>query len=288
LHDCDFHSLGDIDRAIIWVDNGGVIWNCTFEGNYSDDGGISFKRANIDTFMTPSTMGTLDTTGTNNTYVEDCQFSNLGIPDACIDVDDGGRAVFRNCTFTNTAFNTHGQETSPYGLRFFEVYSCTFQVTDFTRNIPSFFGVRGGTFVIHDNTIGTLQSNDAAINLIVQGLRRSPTAVACPTQYPVARQVGQGWSGGAGSYGYPQMPSDGTGYILDPAYIWNNTHQDVYLADFQPDQCGNNLTTAQFVKLNRDYYVGTAKPGYTPYPYPHPLRNNGAAPAQPQNLRVVK
>jgi hypothetical protein len=290
VHDCAFHSLGDISRAILWVDNGGVIWNCTFDGNKSDDGGISFKRPNLDTFMTPSTMGTLDTTGTSNTYVEDCQFSNLGIPDGCTDVDDGGRAVFRHCTFTNTLFCTHGQETSGYGLRFFECYNNTFEVTDLTLNIPCFFGIRGATFVIHDNTIGALQNNNLPIVLIVQGLRRSPTTVNCPTQYPVARQIGQGWSGGPGSYSYPQLPSDGTGYITDPAYIWGNTNQGIVDWDYQPDQCGNNLTTAQFVQSGRDYFVGTPKPGYTAYPYPHPLRTNvaGATPLPPQNLRVVQ
>jgi hypothetical protein len=240
--------------------------------------------------MAPSTMGTLDTGGISNTYVEDCNFTNLGIPAGCTNIDDGGRAVFRHCTFVNTAFATHGQESSSYGLRFFECYNNSFQVTDTTLNIPYFFYIRGGTFVIHDNAIGPLQYNNGPIVLIELGLRWSSTTVNCPTQYPIAREIGQGWSGGAGSYSYPELPSDGAGYITDPAYIWGNDSQAVYEGDFQPDQCGNNLTTAQFVQSGRDYFVGTPKPGYTPYPYPHPLRKNvaSAAPAPPQNLRIAQ
>ena len=39
----------------------------------------------------------------------------------------------------------------------------------------------------------------------------------------------------------------------------------------EPDQCGHGLVTSAFVKPGRDYITG-AKPGYSKYAYPHPLR----------------
>jgi hypothetical protein len=45
--------------------------------------------------------------------------------------------------------------------------------------------------------------------------------------------------------------------------------------DYEPDEVGRNLRSADYIKLGRDYYVGVPKPGYTKYACPHPLR--GAA-----------
>jgi hypothetical protein len=38
-----------------------------------------------------------------------------------------------------------------------------------------------------------------------------------------------------------------------------------------------------------DYVVGTPKPGWTPYSYPHPVRQTGdsAAPIRPQGLQIT-
>jgi hypothetical protein len=56
---------------------------------------------------------------------------------------------------------------------------------------------------------------------------------------------------------------------------------------------GNHCTgpvdfSANYIQLNRDYFNGIAKPGYTPYIYPHPLTQDGhgTKPASPTNLTV--
>ena len=56
----------------------------------------------------------------------------------------------------------------------------------------------------------------------------------------------------------------------EPAYFWNNkTDLGADVVPFVHNSCGN------WIQINRDYYVGSAKPDYTPYTYPHPLRGYG-------------
>jgi len=98
------------------------------------------------------------------------------------------------------------------------------------------------------------------IQMIVMSLRRKCLCAGWP--YPVPHQVGQG--------------HDGSHSVLDPLYIWNNPgHPRVGMNDYEPDEVGRNLRSADYIKLGRDYYVGVPKPGYTKYACPHPLR--GAA-----------
>ena len=56
------------------------------------------------------------------------------------------------------------------------------------------------------------------------------------------------------------------GYPREPCYSWNNidptTGRQMDIAAAEPS-----------IKLGRDYFNGTPKPGYTPFVYPHPLVN---------------
>ena len=92
--------------------------------------------------------------------------------------------------------------------------------------------------------------------------------------------------------------NDSITYIGDsePAYIWGNSSQPLAntdLSDYGGTDCSNPDSSANYIVLNRDYFNGsTAKPGYTPYTYPHPLTNQsaiggGSAPAPPTGLQVV-
>ncbi len=42
--------------------------------------------------------------------------------------------------------------------------------------------------------------------------------------------------------------------------------------DYDPDECGGGPSTDDFVVAGRDYVTGTARPGWAPFAYPHPLR----------------
>lgn len=229
----------------------------------------------------PSTLGTLDTTGEKNLYLEDNTYTNMH---EGTDFDDACRVVFRYNQVNSSTTMSHGYDTSPLGSRQCEVYGNTYvygsPYLDFSEpgfpggipaNIESLVDLRGGgVWVIHNNIIPNVTSSEfgdrAEIRMLLYGLR---TNVCYNDNYPMPRQHG---------YGH-----NGTIQIQDPIYIWNNLITPggadtpaPQIADFNGDPCGNNRFTSEFVQLNRDYYVGTAKPGYTAYTYPHPLRSQAS------------
>lgn len=80
--------------------------------------------------------------------------------------------------------------------------------------------------------------------------------------------------------GYPALYQIGRGknQALDPAYIWNNDSSI-------PVGSGSSN-----VQLNRDYFQ-TARPGYVPYRYPHPLVSGtpvAEPPAAATSVRVIR
>ncbi len=287
LHDCYFETNGGpISYSVEWFTNGGVIWNCQFASNYNFAGGIQFKNGNSASWVTPSTMGTADTTGTANTYVEDCTFTGMYL--GCMDFDDNSRTVVRHCTMDNSAIYSHGQDTSPDGTRHWEVYDNTFLYSSsgspsgfpkitFPLNLQAWFVIRGGTGIIADNVFPNILYKNVAIQMNVYSINRASHSIPCQTRYPAARQVGQSWIGNGG-YGYANAPVDGGGYFTDPVYIWGNSGSAtqnvtfVALNQYAPDECGHGLLISDFVRAGRDYILGTPKSHYTKFPYPHSLR----------------
>ncbi len=283
FHDCNFTVTSNGEDCILERTNGGVFWNCTFFSNYNDNVGIYLKNSASSTqpgdpWQTLSTMGTADSTGLANTYIEDCTFNGLFLQ--AINIDDNARVVVRRNTFNDSAIGSHGQETSPWGLRHFEVYNNVFVFHTsggpYPLNLNYWFEIRGGTGVIFGNTIPDISSQQwgakDSITLEDFNIQRASNNIPCQTHYPSARQIGQTWLGNGG-YSYVDAPIDGTGYGTDPLYIWNNTGganaQNPGLNDYSPNQCGGVI--ANYVKLGRDYLL-SLKPGYTPLVYPHPLR----------------
>lgn len=307
LHDCTMWSTaGALVYCVVWGDNGGVIWNCTFDslGNFA--GGIQFKNPQDDTWKTPSSMGASDSSGTLNTYVENCTFKTCYL--GCTDFDDDTRVVVRYCLMQDSAHYSHGQDTSPWGARHWELYANTYTYTAsgngletvngrrfaWTYPLPlqDWFTVRGGTGVIFNNSFTSIQFKNTDIQLNVYSINRHSNNIPCQTSYPAPRQVGQSWIG-AGGYAYANAPVDGSGYTTDPIYVWGNSGSGasdqsfISLNQYTPDDCGNGQRIENYVQAGRDYITGTAKPGYRPYTYPHPLRTS-QRPAAPQNLRIVK
>jgi hypothetical protein len=268
VHDCTFSGRRPL-RAIEWEPNGGVIYGCHFiSADQSDLSGIAFKNTRNDvSWQQPSSLGMAgDPDGTKNTYVEDCTFTDIFLQ--AIDFDDNSRAVVRHCTFDNSAISSHGADTSPSGMRQFEVYNNEFIFTlggnctpnPFPLNLNYTCFIRGGTGVITDNIFPQISScawgSKSNIRLTVYNIRRTGQ-VACQTSYPAFRQIGQG--------------PDGT---TDPLYIWNNTGSAgnaVSLVDYEPDDCGNNQTVTDYLHLDRDYIIAP-RPNYQKFTYPHPLR----------------
>ena len=275
LHDCKFAT--NYAYAVEWGLNGGVVWNCIFDGSRCEGlTGISFVgHGNDATWQTSSTLGTLDADGHGNTYIEDNTWTP-GPSIATSNFDDNSRVVFRHNLIDNGYMASHGQETSPKGARQWEVYDNTFKCFSDNRvNLNGYFSIRGGTGVITDNSFELIPWGKNSINLCVYSTR-ARGQIPCQTQYPAPRQIGQSWKG-SGGYSYPGYPQDGDGYFTDGIYIWNNTGEATKTSNFvtpnqyEPDECGNGELISKYVKKDRDYFL-SAKSGYQKYTYPHPMR----------------
>ena len=114
-----------------------------------------------------------------------------------------------------------------------------------------------------------------AFNMTVMNLQRNGGPNPCwgagtsgGAAYPAPRQVGLGRVTGA-------RGNDSMAYTGDsePAYIWNNTGPSpvpIGISDYGPGQessCTGSTydTSANYIKAERDYFVGTPKPGYAKY-----------------------
>jgi hypothetical protein len=278
MHDCTFVSKGGLLDLIRFRVNGGVVWNWTFYDYDENEEAISFKdpaggaEGVSPSWSTNDTMGMADTTGTANTYVENCTFDEMAWQ--ALDFDDNSRVVIRYCTFNNSAGTSHGLDSSPYGTRQWEVYNNTYIFSTTGRSMGGkhfpleldwWFYCRGGTGVVFNNVMPDINTEKwgekASILFTVFNIRRKSAYIPCQTQWEALHQVGQGYN---------------AGLVLDPVYVWGNTGGTSYnklnLNDWEPDQCRDGLYSSEFIQEARDVYLGTAKPGYTPYTYPHPLR----------------
>lgn len=294
--DCWFRSTAASTNSIYTTANRGIIYNCSFDSSPFSMAPLAIhqKGGPTSSWTTPSTMGMADTGGINNLYVENCDFHAW--LNAC-DMDDCGRSVWRYNLMNNAGFGTHGADTSNYGVRHYEIYNCEFlfnNVTGQAFNLNWWFFLRGGTGVIADNILPDLNSQDygnkAEISATVMNLQRNGGPNSCwganitGAQYPAPRQVGMGYvSGTAGN--------DSITYKGDsePLYIWGNSRTPVVaLSDYGGTSCASPDTTASYIVANRDYVnTGAAKPGYTKYTYPHPLRVSSSNPNTPPSAAVI-
>jgi hypothetical protein len=306
VHDCTWDSNSDFYFNVTFKANGIVMWNCTFPGSgHAGLTGILFsceKYGMTGNWNQPDTWGTQDTTGLANSYVENCSFSN-GTSSLC-NAEDNSRVVWRYNTMTDGLFSSHGQDSAPIGCREMEVYNNTFLFGSMIATDNVWISFNGGVGIAYNNAMPAIVGK-TGIQLNVYSINRSPGAAGiCQTAWPAARQVGQSWSVSSNAtYGNPVVSADGIGAVTEGDYIWGNTGTEVTdpgyvgLGQF-PDQCGLGQLIGNYLHQGRDYFVGTAKPGYTPYTYPHPLHTRYAlsgaggnptpapTPAAPQNLRV--
>jgi hypothetical protein len=282
IHDNSFGGYQSVRGMRFFVSRGVIYRNITQAqtptSQYNNRQFFSCK-AGGNAWTTPPTYGASDTTGTSNIYVEDNQIINV---QEAIDIDDNCRAVVRYNTIRDGVAGTHGADTSPSGVRHFEFYNNTFM---FAGNIMlnQWVLIRGGSGVVVDNVLPDIVGKPE-FRLQVQNLRRNAGPYPCwRNGWPAPHQVGQGHNGSSN--------------VVEGVYIWNNIgggSPNPNLVNFSPDQCSGGVDISVHVQQGRDFFVGTPKPGYTKYRYPHPLRSStgdsttsGAAPSAPQNLRIT-
>ena len=324
MHDVYFNVPNfQLQHAVVWGVQGGVIWNMVDESTQnlggacgtqvgSDSGNILVKPPG-NTWDDPSTMGALDVKGDKNLYIEDSTFSYVGqAPDG----DDNSRIVIRHSNIIASSGLTHG--TQGYiGARHVELYDnqYTYPAGQF-RALSRYFWLRGGTLVVTGNNIQTINAgscypNKSSLMVIVEVVRWNDAGHGCCTGNQCFHQAGTGSNGSSGNslLSTSQLPYD-TYQIADPVYVWNNagtgagsSHYSTNDVDPAQDNChiinpatGQEWSTADVYKSGRDYFyddsqsaTSGAKPGWVRYTYPHPLRGSSSTtgPAAPTNLNVT-
>lgn len=315
IHDCKFDGSKVYNYMVQVLANGIVFWSDRFIGDGSNGlGGISFvcDKYGYGGWNRPDAFGTHDKSGLENSYVENCSFYDATT--ACVNCDDNSRVVIRHCKICNATLTGHGQETSIYGAREWEIYDNTFiyrssgtgpSGASYPLNMNSWVFIRGGTGVITNNSMDDIPFNKIGIVLnvfsITRGLDDGAGGTFCPLAYPAPRQTGWGWSESSnaefgvgddtnanrlvGDSSPGLFGADGIGAVLDPVYIWGNTGTEttdpnyVGTQTYEPDNCGHGNQIATYLKQGRDYYVNVAKPNWSPYTYPHPLHTKFAVDA---------
>lgn len=262
IHDNVFIvSYGQVMR---YQTNGGIIYNNIFrsirplENGASNDSGIQHNTG-VSPWDAPDTMGTRDSGGKRNLYVEDNTFENMS--NQGTDFDDGSRVVFRYNRMIDTSVNSHGLDTSPVGVRHYEFYRNTFIYSSTQVNQNWMIWLRGGTGVIYNNSIanivGSTWGDKTEIGLSVR-MANDGGRLGCATAWPAPHQLGQN--------------HNGSSQFLDPVYFWGNTGAFTWGIREWANTCGNDIKT--FLQEGRDFVFSSApKPGYTAFPYPHPLRS---------------
>lgn len=282
--------------------NRGVVSNCSFDSTPFSRAPIAIDPQPFDTtaWSTQSYWGSSDTDGLHNFYVETCDFHAYLLAS---DNDEGARTIYRYNVLNNAGLGGHGADTGPFGARYFEMYNNVGVFNGYndgtTFSMNQWYYVRGGSFVVYNNTLPALTSTDFGtkddLNMTVMNLQRNAGPNPCwsmgttgGADYFTPHQVGFGFVTGAGvdghgnttysaaSYGFSSMVYVGDS---EPGYIWGNSRQplgNTATSDYgsgQGDSCGGTTdTSANYIIANRDYFNGaTAKPGWSPYTYPHPL-----------------
>lgn len=301
LHDIFWEQNGF--DGVYTNSNRGLIYNMAFAASPWSNTGVGFhqKFAPSSSWTTASNFGSNDVNGLSNFYVETSAcYAYLN----CSDVDDYGRNVWRFNFMWDSGFGTHGADTSTFGIRYFEYYNNVGVFESGSNatvaNMNQWMFVRGGTFVVHHNTLPTISSvqwgSKLSINMTEQPLRRRTAFLTCwganfssaGQFYHAPRQVGMGFVTGTGTANYPpagvnNSSTDTNGaYVGDsePAYIWANSQvplngvgtTDYFASDGSQCSGGTFDSSGVYIQANRDYFNGTTvKPGYTAFTYPHPL-----------------
>lgn len=216
-------------------------------------------------------------------YVEDNTFKmDTGCYMGIGDMYYGSRMVFRHNVVTNAYWQNHSARAYERGGNLkAEIYNNDFNATD--SNWSRAVHMRSGTGVIFNNSFRGFFNTIQVDNQRSNGQNTDTPFGTCDgTSMWDGNAAGQaGWPCldqiGRGPGQYPNEPSV-------PLYIWNNGSE---LTCSTGGSCANNIVMIgdgdAHVQAGRDFINnGTAaKPGYTPYTYPHPLQGAGSGGGQP-------
>jgi hypothetical protein len=248
----------------------------------------------------PTTPGML--AGASAMYFEDNWMTNTDpVAANFFDGFTGARWVIRHNFMQYGSSTSHGTESGGRrrSIRWQEVYENTYDLQGKAIDYVAWF--RGGSGVMFNNRV----INSGGVNSMG---KRAMCRDAGSCGFAV--NTFQPWSNPCdGTKPYDQN-TDATGYmcvdqpgsgqsidlrdqltppgkpanVSEPIYVWGNTINGA------SDNCGNFgcLNNGEHAQIQRDVKIGVARPGYTPYTYPHPLigGTDTTPPAPPSNVRV--
>jgi hypothetical protein len=241
----------------------GLIDHNTFQGQAY---GIMLYGDGAKDWASTLTLGTADFF-----FVEDNVFNwsdfygSTGVPS--MDMDSGGRQVFRYNTVKYGMWETHDKARSGLvSANAFEIYKNTFSTT---TNKWKGTDVSAGTGVIWGNTF----SGDWSVAIgAIDYKSFDPRSVRlCDGSDPADQNVA-GQSGWRCQYQIGSMGEGATAYSY-PLYVWANTLNGSTVGMRCTDGCNHVQDGRDFINNGT-----TPKAGYTPYQYPHPLQS-GTTPA---------
>lgn len=272
---CRFENFGECGIQVVHKNQlaSGLIFNCDFYRNCKGENGQGtgygiHVRGNSSDWVKSPMFGTK-----NFIFIEDNTFEYHR---HSIASDGGALYVARYNTILNNlishAIDMHGIDDLPISTRATEIYNNTIEAryqrynhsarlvgAQSESNIPDFaIGIRGGESLVYNNTVTNY--NHVAVMMMEQ---------TYTGKYPEFTQIG--YASGS-SYGSNHKGTNAT-YGNGDCYFWNNKWNNLNpgngYADIYYESDG--LSPKNMILENRDWHR-VAKPGYTSYTYPHPLR----------------
>jgi hypothetical protein len=270
IDNCKFDNMisHTIEGVVVWGTSRnsacptGVVDHCEFNSTRALVVGYAGLLAN-EIWSEPLELGT-----DNAVFIEDCIFNFKKFGNA-IDANYGGRYVFRYNTLYDVYIEAHSVQGNNRAARSWEIYENIINKVELAVWTPFF--MRGGTGVIFNNTITGYWSSPTVTVDNRRSFETFSISGTCDGTSP--------WDGNEDASGYPARDQIGRStdawlwtesnpyptQTLDPMYQWNNLYNGSEIEVYVHNNCGIHI------KKNRDYYDNIAKPGYTPYEYPHPL-----------------
>ena len=247
----------------------GLIDNNTFRGRSF---GMKTYGDGAADWASPLILGTADFLFVeSNTFDYNDFYGSTGVP--ALDMNDGGRVVFRRNTLRYSFFETHDKARSTLvSANAYEVYENTFWT-----NTNKWKGVdlSAGTGVVWGNTF----TGDWTYPVGGMDYKSfDPRSVRLCDGTDPADQNTPGQSGWRCQYQIGTM-GEGPSAISYPLYVWNNLLGSTVTGLRCTDGCAH-------VQSGRDYINNgtTPKPGYAPFTFPHPLASGAPRPAAPTAL----
>lgn len=284
-------GTGAINIRGVW----GVIDHCFFDtSNGKNVVHVGASGFGDESWEAPTRLGSGE-----GVYVEDCIFIGNGIGGAsAMNPHEGGRIVFRHNELHHQNTGGHGVEGARQrGMRSYEIYQNIF-IAD-TEIMDKAIQLRGGTGVIWGNTaVGAGGDSRTGYKNFVSAYEFRFRNIYNNNNFGSCTGTNV-WDESADTLGHKCLDQVGAGVCLDqvrganppinqrtgtpfwpnqqsePVYVWSNTWTPV------PNNPGHHIVgNDPVIVVGRDIIDNgnTPKPGYTPYVYPHPLRDGQPSP----------